>query len=316
MRQAEYVIGGEVRIVPCEWPTLPRGGLIVRTEACGLCSGELMTWYMDRKAPHVLGHEVAGIVEQSEDARFPVGSRVFTHHHSPCLTCEACKRGASVHCEQWKRTKLEPGGMAEYYSVSTDCLNDAFRVDELRAVDAALIEPLACVVKSIRKSGSSGHNTAIIGAGALGLMHGLLLPESHIIERDPSRQAWARRLRLTVAEPKNESYETVIVCPGSASAIELGFDLLAPDGTLALFAPMPPGDPYPIAQEAAYFKEMRLTHSYSCGPRDTQRAYEILAEGTIRAEQVVSDFVKLENLPHAYQEMRTGKILKAMVVFD
>jgi len=315
MRLAEYITGGSIRIVAREWPSLPPGGLIVKTEACGLCSGELMAWYLDRKAPHVLGHEVAGIVEQSDDPRFPVGSRVFTHHHAPCFKCENCRRGAFVHCGQWKRTKLEPGGMSEYFAVSAEGLNDAFRVDGLRSVDAALIEPLACVLKSVGRAGSRGA-TAIIGAGALGLMHGLLLPDAHLIERDSGRRAWARQHRLKVVEPKEEAYDTVFVCPGSGDAVQLGFELLRPDGTLILFAPMPPGEPFPFCQELAYFKEIKIIPTYSCGPEDTRAAYELLVQGAIRAEQVVSDFVKLESLPETYQQMRDGAILKAMVVFD
>src|SRR3954464_12385435 len=109
MKLARYIGNGEVAIVEEAPPTLPDGGLLVRTEACGLCSGELMSWYMDRKIPHVLGHEVAGIVGESADDRFPVCSRVFPHHHAPCLQCDHCARGQYVHCEQWKRTKLDPG---------------------------------------------------------------------------------------------------------------------------------------------------------------------------------------------------------------
>src|ERR1700728_3441536 len=110
MRLARYVVGGSVEIVEGERPLCPDGGLLVRTEACGLCSGELMAWYLDRKVPHVLGHEVTGRVVESQDERFPKGARVFPHHHAPCMDCEYCNRQAYVHCKQWKTTKLDPGG--------------------------------------------------------------------------------------------------------------------------------------------------------------------------------------------------------------
>jgi hypothetical protein len=57
MKLARYVGGGRIEIRDEPEPTLPPGGLIVKTEASGLCSGELMDWYMERKVPHVLGHE-------------------------------------------------------------------------------------------------------------------------------------------------------------------------------------------------------------------------------------------------------------------
>src|SRR4051794_26553745 len=149
MKLARYIGGGQIAILDEPAPTCPPGGLLVKTEASGLCSGELMDWYMDKKVPHVLGHEVAGIVVESQDDRFQVGSRVFPHHHAPCMQCSYCQKQLHVHCEQWKRTKLIPGGMAEYFAVAPENLTDTIEVSELRAIDAALIEPLACVVKSI-----------------------------------------------------------------------------------------------------------------------------------------------------------------------
>ena len=157
MKLARYVGGGRIEICDEPIPACPPGGLLVKSLASGLCSGELMDWYMDRKIPHVLGHEVCGEVIKSENARFPTAARVFVHHHAPCMTCEMCKAGLHVHCPQWKSTRLTPGGMAEYFAVAPQNLSDTIRVDEMRAVDAALIEPLACVAKSLRLGRSGFH---------------------------------------------------------------------------------------------------------------------------------------------------------------
>ncbi len=322
MRLARYYAGGEVRIEDAPVPACPPGGLLVQTEACGLCSGELMEWYMDRKAPHVFGHEVSGKVVESQDDRFPVGCRVFPHHHAPCLNCDACRRGAHVHCPQWKRTRLDPGGMAEFFAVSAENLNDTHRVDDLRAEDAALAEPLACVMKGIRRAGmlTSTESTAVIGAGALGIAHALLLERPVLFELNPDRIAHARTLGLEVIDSSNlddlgRNFEAVFVCPGSASAIKLGADLCRPEGKLVLFAPMPPRDAYPFDQESAYFQDLEIIHTYSCGPTDTALALDALRQGRVKAEQLVSDFVDLDRLPMAYDLMKRGEILKAMVKF-
>lgn len=320
MRLAQYVVGGAVQIVEAPQPACPIGGLLVRTEACGLCSGELMAWYMDRKAPHVLGHEVAGVVIESQDSRFPVGARVFPHHHAPCLRCEVCQRGAHVHCPQWKRTRLDPGGMSEVFAVSAENLNDTHLVDDLRPIDAALAEPLACVMKGITRAGTTAA-AAVVGAGALGLMHALMLPGATVFETQPQRLERARTLGFEAHDPTHEEhlrfhhYDSVFVCPGSEAAIRLGARLCAPDGKLVLFAPMPPGQPYPFDQESRYFADLTLIHTYSCGPNDTRLALEALRQGKVKAEQVVSDFVSLDELPNAYRRMANAEILKAMVVF-
>ncbi len=339
MRIARYIGNGQVAIVDEAVPALPEGGIVVRTEACGLCSGELMAWYMDRKVPHVLGHEVAGIVEASDDPRFPVGSRVFPHHHAPCLDCEICAAGHHVHCPQWKRTKLDPGGMADRFAVGPENLNDCLRVDDLRPIDAALIEPLACVVKSLRGTADPGvlpgsfgperdardthgrdaRATAVIGLGVMGLMHALMLGEGCVAyDLSPSRLEWARRQGIDARHPDEATEgvaEVVFVCPGSQAAFDLGVKLAAPGAHVVMFAPLAPGEDLRVPQKA-YFNDLTIRHAYSCGPRDTQEAARAIRDGRLRAEQVVSDFVGMDGLPEAYGKMKRGEILKAMVVWN
>lgn len=331
MRLARYFGGGEVRIVDEATPDLPAGGLVVRTEACGLCSGELMSWYMDRKVPHVLGHEVAGIAEASDDPRFPVGRRVFPHHHSPCLECDDCRSGRYVHCRQWRETKLQPGGMAEAFSVSPRNLNDTRLADDLRPVDAALIEPLACVVKAIRRCRRfsrptacdrfvprEGERVAVVGLGSMGLMHLLALgPCGYGIDLNAARIDWAKSRGLDARRPEQaDPAHVVFVCPGSESALDTAVRLAKPGGTVVLFAPFPPDAPPNPNWDRIYFQDLSLVSSYSCGPNDTAVAHDLLSAGFVKAEDVVSHFISLDELPHAYRAMRSGDILKAMVLFS
>jgi L-iditol 2-dehydrogenase len=318
MKLARYHGRGVLRIEDEPAPKCPPGGLLVRTEACGLCSGELMDWYMDRKAPHVLGHEVAGTVVESQDARFPRGARVFAHHHAPCLDCPECERGRHVHCPQWRTTRLDPGGMAEAFAVSAANLSDTLRADDLRAVDAALIEPLACVAKSLRKARvTAGDRCAVIGLGAMGLMHLLLLgPGAQGIELLESRRSWALQLGLDARPPEGAvPADVVFVCPADERALGQALAMAAPGARVVLFAPMPPPGPTPVPLPDIYFRDLELLNCYSCGPDDTREAAGWLRQGRAHAEQVVSHFVRIEELPQAYRAMKLAEILKAMVVF-
>ncbi len=320
VRAAVYREGGRLQIEDLAEPRLPEGGLIVRTEACGLCSGELMTWYLDRKAPHILGHEVCGIVEESGDPRFPIGMRVFPHHHAPDPASRWSLRKAPVHDPVWRTTRLEPGGMAERFAVPAANLADTLDCSGMRPRDAALIEPLACVVKALgrmRPLRPGLERACVLGQGVMGLMFSLILGrDSFSLEPSEARRGHARSLGIDCrpldgAEPA----EAVIVCPGSAEALRLGQEIAAPDAQVLLFSPLPPGTPIAIDLERHYFQDLSLICSYSCGPDDTRRARELIQEGRVRAEQVVSDFIGLDGLPEAYQRMKRGEILKAMVEF-
>jgi L-iditol 2-dehydrogenase len=325
MKLARYIGNGEVAIVDEPAPCLPEGGLLIKTEASGLCSGELMDWYMDRKIPHVLGHEVAGIVVESDDDRFPIGCRVFPHHHAPCWKCEMCRRGLHVHCAQWKSTKLIPGGMAEMFAVPRENLNDTIRVDAMRPRDAALIEPLACVAKAIQRAAhpkdvftdKSPQRAAVIGLGVMGLMHMLLFPNAVGYEINPKRIQWAKDLGMEARMPsESQEADMVIICPGNQAAMDLAAQIVAPGGCIVLFAPTVHGALTTLDLNSLYFRDVRIVTSYSCGTNDTALAGELLRQGTIKAEQVVSDFISIDQLPKAYQAMKKGEILKAMVIFE
>jgi L-iditol 2-dehydrogenase len=321
MKGAVYREGGRVQIESLPEPLLPEGGLIVRTEACGLCSGELMTWYLDRKAPHILGHEVCGIVEESGDPRFPVGMRVFPHHHAPDPGSPWSLRGAPVHDPLWRSTRLQPGGMCERFAVPAANLADTLDCSALRPRDAALIEPLACVVKALgrmRPLRPGLERACVLGQGVMGLMFSLILgPQSFSLEPSEVRRSHARSLGID-SRPIDEAepVEAVIVCPGSEDALRLALEIAAPDAQILLFSPLPPGSPFAIDLERHYFQDLSLICSYSCGPQDTLSAMQLILEGRVRAEQVVSDFIGLDELPEAYDRMRRGGILKAMVEFE
>src|SRR5436305_3933617 len=89
--------------------------ILVRTAVSGICSGDLMPWYLQKKVGTVLGHEVVGraVAVGSMLPRIQVGDLVFLHHHAPCEKCPDCDRGAVVHCATWRSSKIDPGGMAE-----------------------------------------------------------------------------------------------------------------------------------------------------------------------------------------------------------
>lgn len=318
MKFARYEKGGEVCIVDGEAPALPSGGLVIRSEASGLCSGELMDWYMESKAPHVLGHEVSGVVIESEDSRFPVGSRVSPHHHAPCMVCEHCKAKSFVFCETWRKTKLLPGGLSEVVAVAKENLTDTYLTNDLRPIDAALIEPLGCVAKSIRRARlTQDDRVAVIGLGTMGVMHMLALRGNAIgFELKEERLEWVRNLGYEVRTPSTEAkFNVIFVCPGSEKALRFAIDIAAPSARILLFAPQPPNQPVSIEYDKLYFQDYEFINSYSCGPDDTQTAFAWLEEGRIKAEEVVSHFIFVDELPEAYRAMQKGDILKAMVVF-
>src|SRR5260370_22078828 len=166
---------GDIRVEQDPRPAPGPDEILVRARACGICSGDIMPWYIGRKAPLVLGHEPVGVVEEigAGVSEFRPGDRVFVHHHAPCFQCAACRRGEYVQCATWRATNLNPGGMAEYFLVSAANQRDTLKLpDDVADRDGVLVEPAACVVKSLRRSGlNPGESVLGIALVIMGMMH-------------------------------------------------------------------------------------------------------------------------------------------------
>ena len=101
----------DVTVVTREVPAIGPGEILVAMKAVGICGSHTTGWYVDSKAPAVLGHEPAGIVaEAGAGVRFHPGDRVVVHHHAACGVCAACRAGEDVQCAAWKPNRLDPGG--------------------------------------------------------------------------------------------------------------------------------------------------------------------------------------------------------------
>jgi len=111
MRVAMYYNNHDIRVEEMPVPEIGPDELLMRTEAsgiCGLmrteasgiCGSDVLEWYRLKKAPLVLGHEVAGqVVKIGEKVtRFKVGDRIVASHHVPCNTCSFCLTGHHTAC--------------------------------------------------------------------------------------------------------------------------------------------------------------------------------------------------------------------------
>lgn len=330
----------DVRIEEEPIPAIGPGDALVRARACGICSGDVVPWYIRKKAPLVFGHEPVGeIVAVGRDVtNVRPGDRVFVHHHAPCWQCRLCQRGEFVQCETWRASRIDPGGMAEFFRVpAVNLQGDTLRLpDGVPDEDGALIEPLACVVKSLRRAGDvDGASVLIIGLGVMGLMHVLLakhLGARQVIAADllPVRCENGARLgadqvidcaaadlvEQAQALTGGEGAEIVIAGPATVTAIEQGLACAARGGTVVQFMGTEPGSTVRVPTFDVYFREIRLVPSYSCGPVDTRAARDLVADKVVTAAQLVTHRFPLADAAEAYRvAARDLASIKTLVTF-
>jgi len=333
-RAAVYDRDGSISVREVELPQLHDGEALVRITACGICPGEAMDWYVARKAPVVLGHEPVGVIEAIGAGvdGLRKGDRVFIHHHAPCMRCKRCERGDYVQCETWRPVRLVPGGMSQRavvqaQSVAVDMLALSDAVDD---DVATFVEPLATVVKSLDRAGDvRGRSVLVIGLGVMGLLHIMLARRreaAFIVGVDGVESRRTKALTVgahaafaagdaisQIKEATGGGADVVIVGPGSTAAMDAAAASVAPGGTIVLFTPLPPGERWGIPVNELFFKDVRITHSYSAGPGDTRKALELLANG-LPAADLITHRLTLTDVRNAYDLVRdAGEALKVIV---
>ena len=338
MQVARLYDFGDIRVEDDTRPEVGPDDILVRASACGICSGDIMPWYIRRKAPLVLGHEPVGVVaEAGKGVRdFKVGERVYVHHHAPCFQCPSCSRGEYVQCATWRATNLKPGGMAEYFLVSAANQRDTLKLpDSVDDANGVLVEPAACVIKSLRRSGlKKGESILIIGLGIMGMMHVKLarhMGAGTIIGADLFERRAHRALELgadhgivvsgdNLIEQVREvtdgaMADVVIVGPGTGKAITTGIAAAGKGATVVQFTATPPEEEMMVRPFDLYFNETRLIPSYSCGPEETRESLRLVEQGVISATELVTHQFPLKQITEAFATAQKPEALKVVVTF-
>ena len=341
MKIAKLYTFNEIRIEEMPVPEVGPHDALMKTKACGICSGDIMPWYIEKKAPLVLGHEPAGEVVEvgKEVASFKAGDRVFVHHHAPCFICRHCKKGNYVHCNTWKNSKIIPGGLAEYILIPRINLeNDTLNLSvKLSYEDGTLIEPTACVVKALKRVNiRDGDTVLVIGLGIMGQLN-ILLARKYGAERIIGADTVPFRLQkakesgaddvIDVSKidlldalknlTDGELADIVIVGPNSVEAMRQGLSATGAGGRVLFFTPAKPGERLIVDPNDLYFRDINIITSYSCGPTDTADALEIIEEGIVRANKLVTHKFPIERTEDAFRLAAEARdSLKSVIVFE
>jgi L-iditol 2-dehydrogenase len=320
MRVARSVGVREVRVEEDPEPEAGAGEVVCRVLACGVCGSDVLDAWVARKVPAVLGHEIAAEVEQvgAGVSGVAAGDRVVVHHHAPCGECRRCRRGHETLCDQFKATRLHPGGFAERVRVPADLVGELLVLDGLDAERATFVEPLACVLRAFARAGlRAGDSLLVVGAGTSGLL-AIAAAHALAVEAVWAREPRAERLELALGlgaeRHGNELVDVAIVCTTKPDAIAAGFHAVAPGGTLCLYAPPDPGEAIGLDGHALYVGEIDVCASYSAGPADMRRALELIAAGRVDPAPLVTHRLPLEQTGAALELARRGEAVKALVL--
>lgn len=311
MRVAMYYNNRDVRVEQMPRPKIGAGELLVKVIASGICGSDVLEWYRVKKAPLVLGHEIAGeIVEVGEDVKgYKIQDRVFVAHHVPCNTCRYCLSGNHTVCETLHTTNYYPGGFAEYIRVPKINVDRGVFLlpQEISYEEGTFIEPLACVIRGQRMSGLlSNQSVLILGAGISGLLHLLTARASgvsqiFVTDINEYRLKFAQELLATAIINAKENLpvrlrevnenrlaDLVVICTGATSAFLQALQCVDRAGTILCFAATEPGVTLPVPVNDFWRQSIKIMHSYGSASVDTIAAIDLLRTGNVGVKKMIT----------------------------
>ena len=301
--------------------------VLVKVEACAICTLEqrvykgLMKYY-----PFSGGHEVAGSVEAvgEEVKGVKIGDRVAIRLLNSCGECYYCRNGHENQCLVSFIAKNHegiygPGGFAQYMLVEA---KDVYKTaDDLDYKHAALSEPLACCVHSVKNGMIElGDDVVVIGAGIMGAFHIQLakLKGARVIalEVDERRLKIAKKLgaditvntkdidavakvkELTEGRGADVIFSTVSKAKVAEEAVMMAGKL----GRVIFYSSIHPDEPITISPNKIHSGEQIITGTVNPNKSDFLIATKLLSNKTVKVENLISGEYGLDDLKEACEK--------------
>jgi L-iditol 2-dehydrogenase len=320
-----------IRIEEVSEPALKPGEVRVRIEAALTCGTDLKVYKRGYHAkmivpPAVFGHELAGVItEIAPDVRTAKpGDRVVPANSAPCGACFHCQAGQENLCEH---LMFLNGAYAESIVVPARLVqkNLLQLQPQTQFRDAALTEPLACVVQGVEDARlAAGQKVLVIGAGPIGLMFVALARhlgcEVTVAGRHAARLEAAQKLgatrvidigngadlvsKIRAATPGH--FDVVIEAVGRPEVWEAAVHLVRKGGTVNFFGGCPAGATITLDTTLIHYSNLTLLASFHHTPRTIRQALAFIEAGVIRAADFVDGEGALTRLPELFQAMAGG----------
>lgn len=328
----------EMREVPI--PDPEPGGVVVKVATALTCGTDLKAFLRGHPkfpTPTLFGHEFAGVVAKvgAGVTRFREGDVVMSTHSAPCGACYYCRRGQENLCDTIMSTMVL-GAYAEYIRLPERIVrqNMYLKPDALPYREAALMEPLACVVHGLENVAVREDDAVVIlGNGAIALLHVAALRtrgvETIIVA---GRRAYRQRVAQAVGASHTLDFEAealparirdltdgrgadlVIECTGQPQIWELAVQLARRGGTVVFFGGCKRGTTVTFDTERIHYDEITLRSPFHMTPRAVRQARQMLLERRVDWGRLITADYPLERLGEALDQLQRGDCIKFAIL--
>ncbi|HDZ5720722.1 TPA: zinc-binding dehydrogenase [Staphylococcus aureus] len=309
----------------------------IKVHYAGVCGTDIHTYEGHYKVnfPVTLGHEFSGeIVEVGADVKdFKVGDRVTSETtFYVCNECEYCESKDYNLCNHRKGIGTQvDGAFTNYVIAREESLHHI--PGEVSYQSAAMTEPLACAHHGVSKiQVNSGDVAVVMGPGPIGLLVAQVLKSKGAtvvvtgLDNDKVRLDKAEALHMdyvvnlqqtdlkTYINGITDGYgaDVVVECSGAVPAARQGLDILRKKGYYSQIGIFKDAE-IPFDMEKVIQKEITVVGSRSQKPADWEPSLQLMADGLVNAEALVTKIYDISKWDEAYQHLKSGEGIKALL---
>lgn len=312
----------KLQIEPVAIPKTGNGDVLVRVKAALTCGTDVKVFKRGYHArmivpPALFGHELAGdIVAVGENVtKFKVGQRIVAANSAPCQACYYCQRGIENLCDN---LLFNNGAYAEYIRIPARIVEkNTYEIPaNVSYQDAALVEPLACVLRGLEETDiRPGDCVAVIGLGPIGLMFVRLAKVygARVIAVGRRRTQLDRAASMGADEllvatdgvdlvpavkdlTSGRGVDIAIEAVGNPQAWQLAVKMLRRGGTVNFFGGCPNDSRISLDTSLLHYSEITCKASFHHTPGHIRKALDAVSRGDITAHDFVNRVEPLANL--------------------
>lgn len=337
MKQALMTKPAEIVIREVDKPAPKAGEVLLRISRIGVCGSDIHVYHglhPTTPYPVVQGHEVSGVVAEAGPGvtRFKVGDPVTFMPQITCGECYACRHGMYHICDNLKVMGFQAGGAAqEYFPVPEEMVIPLPAGLSLEA--GAMIEPVSVAVHALgRIPPVAGQKVLIFGAGTIGNLVGQTakaMGAAAVMICDLSDYRLSMAARCGIDYTVNTGTQDVaaeIVKNFGPDKADVTLECVGVEPTMtAAVANARKGTPIvvvgvfgkkpPVDMGTVQDRELSLIGTLMYQKRDYEKAIELVGDGKMRLDQLVTNRFPFDRYLDAYHyiEEARDKTLKVMI---
>ncbi|MBM7565953.1 alcohol dehydrogenase catalytic domain-containing protein [Paenibacillus sacheonensis] len=326
-----------------ELPAMDADSILMKVEAVGICGSDIRIYHHGNsrvQLPQILGHEASGRIAAvgANVTKFNVGDRISLGADVPCGECVFCEAGIGNNCQiNYAMGYQFAGSFADYVLLNKMVVNfgPIHRIpDHVSHEEAALAEPLACVINALELSNVRlGDSVVVIGAGPIGCM---LVEVAKMMGATKVILVQRSRPRLELAKQFGAH---AYICSNEENAIErvleetggLGADVVitsnpSPEAQVDaihmaknrarvnFFGGLPKGKSLvTLDTNIIHYKELFVHGAHGSLPAHHQKAIDLIASGAIDMKKYISHTFPLERIQEAIETAESHVGMRVIV---